>query len=99
MNRLNAMRERGICADVIDEDAMTISFPNGVVLPIQCWLDRDRKTEIDDPIDGGWCEFGNEEIGFGYYPVKLISEEEWNAQQNRKAKAHHGGGCARSKVC
>ena len=98
MNRLSAMRERGIQASTIDEDAMTIAFPNGVVLPIQGWLDRNRKP-VDEPIDGGWCEFGDEEIGFGYYPVKLISEEEWNAQQNKSSEAHHGGSGARSKVC
>jgi len=82
MNRLSAMRERGIQAHTIDEDAMTIAFPNGVVLPIQGWLDHNRKP-VDDPIDGGYAEFGDEEIGFGYYPVKLISEEEWREQQLR----------------
>lgn len=84
MNQLQAMKDRKIRVDHVDCDAMEIHFPNGVVLPILWFLDRDKMTVVIDPVDGGWLEFGNDEAGYGYYPVKLITEEEYEAEQQRR---------------
>lgn len=83
-SRLSAMRERGIRADFIDNIDMKIVFRNGVTLPIQCWLLANKETESDEPVDGGFAHFGSDSYGYGYYPVKLITEEEWLAERQRQ---------------
>lgn len=77
MNRLQAMKDQNIRIQIVDDEAMEVVFENGVTLPIQAWLDKDQEVETDDPVDGGWVAFGDDEIGYGYYPIKLISEEEY----------------------
>jgi len=84
MNRLQAMKDRQIKVSRVDEEAMLLHFPNGITLPITAWLAPDRKTEVDAPVDGGWAAFGSDKIGWGYYPVVLISEDEWRAEQQRQ---------------
>jgi len=83
-NQLQAMKDQKIRVDWVDCDEMKIHFPNGVVLPILTFLDVDKVTPVVDPVDGGWAEFGSDEVGYGYYPVKLVSEEEYEEEQRRR---------------
>lgn len=87
MNQLTAMHEAGIKASFIDDDEMTIRFPNGVLLPIQAWLDASREHQLERPCEGGWLAFGNDETGYGYYPVRLIGDEEWEEQRHAQNSA------------
>ena len=43
----------------------------------------DKGTPVDDPVEGGWAEFGNDEIGYGWYPIKLVSQEDWEDEVER----------------
>lgn len=81
MNRLQAMKDQRIRACRVDVDDELMVFPNGVELPIIAFWDASRTYELADPVDGGWIEFGNDETGFGWYPCRMISEEEWLEQQ------------------
>jgi len=97
-NQLQAMKDQKIKVDFVDCDEMEVHFPNGVVLPILAFLDTDRTTELVDPVEGGWVEFGNDEVGYGYYPVKLITEEEWHAEQECQASQVHARGGPRHET-
>jgi hypothetical protein len=80
---IGAWKEAGISAMVIDEDNMEITFSNGVVLPILEFLNSTKTHTTVEPVEGGFIAFGDDDHGFGYYPIKLISEEEWHAQQEK----------------
>jgi hypothetical protein len=80
---LGAWKEAGIRATVVDDDTMEITFSNGVVLPILEFLNATKTRTTVEPINGGFIAFGDDSHGFGYYPIKLISEEEWHAQQEK----------------
>lgn len=97
-NQLQAMKDQQIRIDRVDCDTMEVHFPNGVVLPITAFLAPDKETETIDPVDGGWLAFGNDEVGWGYYPVKLITEEEYRAEQERKTSEVHARGGARHEA-
>jgi hypothetical protein len=87
MNQLSAMHEAGIKAMFVDDDGMTINFSNGVQLPIQAWLDESREYQLERPCEGGWAAFGSDEVGYGYYPVRLIGDEEWEEQRHAQNSA------------
>jgi len=87
MSQLRAMREAGIKIDFVDDDADEVHFMNGITLPIIAFWSPDRSHRIDDPVDGGWIEFGDDEIGYGWYPCKLITEEEYDQERRARARA------------
>jgi len=80
MNRLAAMHDRDIRIQWVDCDDMTVTFANGVTLPIIGFLAPDKYTLVDDAVEGGYAEFGNDEFGYGYYPVRLIGDEEYEQE-------------------
>lgn len=86
MNQLQAMKDQKIRIDYIDCDEMEVHFPNGVVLPIETFLAPDKVTPTVDPVEGGWAAFGNDEVGYGYYPIKLITEEEYEEEQRQRRR-------------
>lgn len=74
--QLQAMKSAGIkCREFIVGDDEII-FANGIVLPVLGYYDASREKLLDEPVHGGWAEFGNDDVGYGWYPIKLISEEE-----------------------
>lgn len=85
MNQLQAMKDQKIRIRLVDVDVMEVTFDNGLVLPIEMFTDE-NDVQSEDPVNGGWAHFGNDEAGYGRYPVKLITEEEWQAEQKRLAR-------------
>ena len=89
MNPLQAWKDAKVTVDFIDCDEMTVTFSNGVTLPIWGFYAADGRP-VDVPVEGGYAEFGDEEHGYGTYKVKIISEEEYDAEQKRQAGQVHG---------
>jgi hypothetical protein len=83
MNHLQAMRDRNIRCHLVDDDDGLMYFPNGVVLPIIAYWSADRSHQIERLTDGAWIEFGDDDFGYGWYPVRMITEEEWYEQQGK----------------
>lgn len=88
MNQLQAMRDQNIRIWRVDCEDELVYFPNGVVLPIVGFWSQDRTHQIDEPIDGAWIEFGDDEVGYGWYPCKMITEEEYHAEQEGRCETH-----------
>ena len=86
MNQLSAWKEARVLIDEVDCDEMTVIFSNGVVLPIICFCGADGRC-TEEPEEGGYAEFGDDEHGYGTYPIKIISEEEYERQRARTAAA------------
>lgn len=84
--QLQAMKDRGILIDFVDCDGLEVRFINGVVLPILAYWSPDRERELDEPVEGGWIEFGNDQVGYGWYPCKMITEEEFEEERRARAR-------------
>lgn len=91
------MKDAGIKIDFVECDDEMVIFENGVELPIIAYWDPERDHETDDPVEGGWIEFGNEEVGFGWYPIKLISEDEWLQERRARTRAAVEAGAAEAR--
>jgi hypothetical protein len=94
LNQLQAMKDQNVRISRVDCEDELVYFPNGVVLPIVGIWSPDRSHELDEPEDGAWIEFGNDEIGYGWYPCKMITEEEYRAEQEQVAGQALRRGCA-----
>jgi hypothetical protein len=96
--RLGAWREAGVRCSTFDQDEDVITFSNGHRVAVNAYLDASKQHETDGPVDGGFAAFGNDEIGYGYYPITMITEAEWQEEQDAlkiiQASAFHGGGRA-----
>lgn len=84
MNQLQAMKEQGIRIDLVECEAMLVIFDNGLALPIEYFYGPDGEL-VDGPVEGGICTFGDDEYGWGWYPIRMITEEEF--EENRRARA------------
>ena len=94
MKQLSAMKDQNVLVEHVDCEEMTVTFSNGLTLPVHNFFDADG-VAADEPVDGGYAEFGDDEHGYGIYTVRLISEEEYeDAQQERQASSLHGSGRA-----
>jgi len=82
VSQLQAMKDRQILVDHVDVDEGVLVFENGLVLPIEYCTDA-ADVVVDDPVDGGWIHFGDDEHGYGRYPVKLVTEEEFEQERAR----------------
>ena len=83
---IEAWKDAGVKIDEIDCDEMTVTFSNGVILPILAFYDADGHR-VEEPTEPGYAEFGDDEYGYGNYPVKIISEREYERQRARTAAA------------
>lgn len=61
---ITAMRDRGIALEVVDTRLMTVTFANGVVLPIIALFDAEG-WPVDDWEDAVKYDFGNPYVGYG----------------------------------
>lgn len=77
---IQAWKDAGVKVDHVDCEEMTVTFDNGVTLDIYAFADADE-NEVTDPVDGGWALFGNPEVGFGAYQVKMVTEDEYERQR------------------
>lgn len=82
VKQLQAMKDQRIFVDHVDVDEGILVFENGLVLPIEYCTDA-NDVVVDDPVDGGWIHFGDDEHGYGRYPVKLVTEEEFEQERAR----------------
>lgn len=90
MNPLQAWKDARVTVDFIDCEEMTITFSNGVTLPVHAFYDAAGR-HVEEPVEPGYAEFGDEEHGYGTYKVKIISEEEYeDALENAQAKENDG---------
>jgi len=98
MKQLQAMKDRNIRCHLVDDDDGLMYFSNGVVLPIIAYWSADRSHQIERLVDRAWIEFGDDDFGYGWYPVRMITEEEWYAQQDSQAGEVHAGDSARHEA-